>query len=222
MPGFQVKFEDYSIGGEVFHIRSLLDRQQYFDPDGAAERAGVSPASWPLFGMIWPSGQMLAAVMSSYEIHGKHILEVGCGIALASIVLQRRGADITTSDYHPMVPAFLAANTHLNSLADIETIGGDWANSEADAEPELFDLIIGSDLLYERDHFEMLSAYIHHHARADAEVVIVDPGRGHVGKFNKRMAVLGYGCIDERVAMQLADESDYRGRMLTYRQNLLC
>lgn len=218
MSGFQVKFETYSIGNEQFRIRSLLDKQQYFDPLGEAGKAGVSPANWSLFGVIWPSGQMLATVMSAYAIDGKRILEVGCGLALASIVLQRRGADITTSDYHPMVPAFLTANTQLNGLKNIETISGNWAIAEEG--PELFDLIIGSDLLYERDHFEMLSAFIHRHARADAEVIIIDPGRGHVGRFSRKMALLGYGCLDKRVGMRLADDSDYRGRMITYRRNL--
>jgi len=218
VPGYQVKFENYSIGGEPFRIRSLLDKQQYSDPLGEAEQAGVSPANWSLFGVIWPSGEMLATVMSAYEIDGKRILEVGCGLALASMVLQRRGADITTSDYHPMVPAFLAANTRLNSLERIETIGGNWA--EIAESPEQFDLIIGSDLLYERDHFDMLSAFIDRHAHEDAEVVIIDPGRGHVGRFNKQMAQLGYGCLDERVGMRLADDSNYRGRMITYRRNL--
>lgn len=220
MPGYQVKFENYLIGGESFCIRSLLDRQQYYDPDGEAERAGVSPASWPLFGVVWPSGEMLAEVMSIYDVAGKRILEVGCGIALASIVLQRRGADISSSDYHPLMPGFLAANTALNDIAEIRTISGNWA--DADTEPALFDLIIGSDLLYERDHFEMLSAFIDRHARNDAEVVVIDPGRGNVGRFNKQMALLGYDCLDERVSMQLADASDYRGRMLTYRRKLPC
>lgn len=215
MQGYQVKFEDYTIGGTDFRIRSLLNKQQYADPEGAAERAGIGSANWSLFGVVWPSGEMLATVMHGYAINGKRILEVGCGLALASIVLQSRGADVTTSDYHPMVPSFLAANTRLNDLAEIETIGGNWA--EQVAEPALFDLIIGSDILYERDHFEMLSAFIDHHAAPGAEVVIIDPGRGHVGKFSKKMADRGYTCSDERVAMQLADASDYRGRKITYR-----
>ena len=39
MPGYQVKFESVLIGDTRYPIRSLLDGNQYHDPDGAA-------ASW--------------------------------------------------------------------------------------------------------------------------------------------------------------------------------
>jgi hypothetical protein len=50
-PDYLVKFETLSLGGLDYRIRSLLDRQQFSDPDGAAERAGICSASWPLFGL---------------------------------------------------------------------------------------------------------------------------------------------------------------------------
>jgi predicted nicotinamide N-methyase len=217
MQGYQVKFETYSIAGRDYHIRSLLDKQQYYDPDGLAEKSGIGSANWSLFGVIWPSGQMLATIMSSYMVEGKCILEVGCGLALASIVLHQRGADITTSDYHPMVAPFLAENMMLNNLADIDTISGDWAKGET--EPEKFDLIIGSDLLYERGHFAMLSGFIDRHANKSVEVIIVDPGRGHAGKFRKRMCELGYEYSEEWVEMELHNRDHYRGKVMYYRRN---
>ena len=38
MPGYQVKFESVLIGDTRYPIRSLLDGNQYHDPDGAAGR----------------------------------------------------------------------------------------------------------------------------------------------------------------------------------------
>jgi len=166
---------------------------------------------------MWPSGQMLASIMSTHAIGGLRILEVGCGLALPSIVLHSRGADITVSDHHPLVPDFLDANTALNNLTDIDTLTGDWAAEVND--PELFDLIIGSDLLYERDHFDLLAGFINRHARPTAKVIIVDPGRGHAGKFNRKMQSLGYSCSDERAGMQLANLEQFSARILTYRRN---
>ena len=40
MPGYQVRFQTIAVGSTDFRIRSLLDRQQYHDPDGEAEAAG--------------------------------------------------------------------------------------------------------------------------------------------------------------------------------------
>jgi len=48
------------LGGHGYRIRALSDRQQFADPNGAAERAGISSALWSLFGQVWPSGRVLA------------------------------------------------------------------------------------------------------------------------------------------------------------------
>ena len=87
MQDYKVKFETLTIGKADYHIRSLLDRQQYFDPDGAAERVNIPPAMWPIFGLVWPAGQFLAETMTTFPVAGKRILEIGCGIGLASLGL---------------------------------------------------------------------------------------------------------------------------------------
>ena len=65
MPGYRTRQTRIAIPGiaDLF-IRSLLDRQQYSDPDGAAERLGISSAAWPLFGQLWPSALQLASFIS--------------------------------------------------------------------------------------------------------------------------------------------------------------
>jgi len=214
--GYQIKREDYCIGGVDFLIQSLLDKQQYYDPDGASERAGVSSANWSLFGVVWPSSEMLAKLMSVHAIQGLRILEVGCGLALASLVLQQRGADVTACDYHPMVPSFLSTNTTINNLKAIQTVNGDWSKNGTDI--DLYDLIIGSDILYERGHFDVLSQFIHRHAGPTAKVVIIDPGRGYAGKFSSRMKSLGFDCTEARETMALADKKSFSARVMTYQR----
>ena len=59
--GYEVKFQRVGVGGGAdLQIRSLLDKQQFFDPLGLALAAGISSATWPLFGLLWPSAQKLA------------------------------------------------------------------------------------------------------------------------------------------------------------------
>ena len=60
MPGYSVETSTYRIGKLDYQIRSLSDRQQFWDPDGQAERAGISSATWPIFGVVWPAGIALA------------------------------------------------------------------------------------------------------------------------------------------------------------------
>src|SRR5436190_13534520 len=157
MPGYRTKQERIAIAGvDDLVIRSLLDRQQFADHDGAAARIGISSAAWPMFGLLWPSGARLAACLGARPVRaGERILEVGCGLALASLVAHRRGADVTASDRHPLAEAFLIENLRLNSLAPMKYLHGDWNRAEAHgvggaASPisGSFDLIVGSDLLY--------------------------------------------------------------------------
>src|SRR3954469_19159025 len=100
MPGYQVKQQRIAIPGVAdLVIRSLLDKQQFSDPQGDAERLGISSSLWPLFGLLWPSGSHLASRLGERRIvAGDRILEIGCGLGLASLVGHRAGADVTASD----------------------------------------------------------------------------------------------------------------------------
>jgi ETFB lysine methyltransferase len=190
LTGYSVDSITLRVGDRDYRIRVLSNRQQYHDPDGHAERAGISSATWPLFGMIWPAGVALAEEMATFPIAGRRILEIGCGLALSSLVLQHRGADITASDNHPLAADFLRHNAHQNGLAPLRYCNASWAVPN----PELgqFDLIIGGDLLYEPDHPALLAAFIARHARSRALVLIADPGRGYRGQFSRRLAEQGY------------------------------
>jgi 2-polyprenyl-3-methyl-5-hydroxy-6-metoxy-1,4-benzoquinol methylase len=217
VPGYAVKFQQVAVaGGAALEIRSLLDRQQYADPHGAAAAAGISPACWPLFGQVWPSAQKLADLMQVWEIGTRRVLEIGCGLGLASLVIHRRQGDITASDCHPLVADFLQANLALNALPALKYATGNWER----ANPALgaFDLIIGSDVLYERCHPEQLAAFIALHAAQHAEVLIVDPNRGNRAAFSRCMELLGFACDETRIDTPLADGAAYRGRLLHYRR----
>ncbi len=218
MPDYRVKFETVTVAGIDYLIRSLSDLQQFADPDGQAERTGISSASWSLFGHIWPSARVLALAMHSYDLVGKRILEIGAGLGLASLVIHRRAGDITVSDWHPLSQAFLNENLLLNKLGPLKYQTGNWAGDN----PELgrFDLIIGSDILYERQQPLQLATFIAEHAAPDAQIIIVDPDRGNRMGFCREMAALGYGFTSERANRINENGDPYKGRFLTFNQAL--
>lgn len=230
MPGYRTKQEPVAVGGVAdLIIRSLLDRQQFADPLGQAGRLGISSAAWPLFGMLWPSGTQLAARLAAWPVTaGERILEIGCGLGLASLVGHRRGADVTASDCHPLAGAFLAENIRLNALGPIKYLHGHWSASAPQRQHAIaeglqalrgrFDLIIGSDLLYERDEAGLLARFIGRHAAPGARVWIVDPDRGNRAAFKRQMAAQGFVLHEERLDQPAAlGVAAYKGRLLAYR-----
>jgi predicted nicotinamide N-methyase len=160
---------------------------------------------------------------------GERILEIGCGLALASLVGHRLGADVTASDCHPLAAGFLRRNLRLNGLAPMQFRYGDWAARQTRRSPGRtlggrtvrgrFDLVIGSDLLYERDEHASLAGFIGRHTLPVAEVWIVDPDRGNRPAFNRQMGALGFSRHEERLSAVAGPATTaYKGRMLTYRR----
>lgn len=196
------------------HVRTLRDNQQFSDPDGAAARCGISAGNWPLFGIIWPSGEVLAHLMHAYPLGELKILEVGCGIGLASLVLNQRQADITATDYHPAVAGFLAENVRINDGDPIPFIRADWA--ETNEGLGQFDLIIGSDLLYEQWQAEDLANFIQRHAAPVCQVILVDPGRPHHARFSKDMVARGFSHRQERPDTSEFLDQPFKGQVLYY------
>ncbi len=216
MPGYQVKTETLLLDGTPWQIRSLIDNQQYADPLNTSGDIGIPPAGWSLFGQVWPSARVLALAMQTYPLRGQRILEIGAGLALTSLVLHRRGADVTVSDWHPLTETFLAENLRLNGLGPLRYQAGNWAATN----PWLgrFDLILGSDLLYERQQPAQLAGFIDRHAAAGCEVIVVDPDRGNRAAFGHEMAALGYALTMRAADRQLEDGVAYKGRFLTFRR----
>lgn len=211
--GYRTRLDTVQGSGADLQLRSLQDSNQYHDPEGTAERAGIPPAAWPLFGLLWPSGQVLAGVMATFEIGGKRILELGCGLGLASLVIHRRGGDITASDCHPLCALFLQENLRLNLLPAMKYESANWSGLN----PLLgrFDLIIGSDVLYDRGQPDVLSQFINLHAQPQVEIVIVDPNRGNQASFSRKMGELGYAHSRVRIT-ELPDGALYRGQVHRY------
>lgn len=210
-------------------IRSLRDRQQFYDPQGAASRLGICSASWSLFGMLWPSSIHLASALALRPINtDEKILEIGCGLALASLVAHRRGANITASDRHPKAKKFLQNNLKLNNLPKLPFRHGQWGehptpsidDTGAELLHEKYDLIIGSDLLYEPDMPTALGRFVNLHAAEQAEVWIVDPNRGYRPAFNRKMQSLGFELSSDDVITEGTFEDErYRGRLLIYNRH---
>ncbi len=214
MTNLRLCYQTVEFGKIDIHVCTLRDNQEFHDPNGTAEKLGISSASWPIFGVIWPSSLVLAHYISDYNTGSKRILEIGCGMALSSLLLNKQEANITATDYHPEVGKFLLRNALLNKDKPIAYEQADWANSDDDL--GLFDLIIGSDLLYEEEHISLLANFINAHANASCEVILVDPGRGRKNKLGTRMIELGFRYSFQKPIHTDYLEKTFKGHILRF------
>ncbi len=218
MTNIRLCYQTIEFGKTDIHLCTLRNRQEFYDPEGEAEKLGISSASWPIFGLVWPSSIVLANYLSHYPTGSKRILEIGCGTALSSLLLNKLNANITATDRHPEAGRFLARNTRLNEDKPIPFVREDWSDQNDNL--GLFDLIIGSDLLYEDGHVELVGNYINNHANKACEVVIVDPGRGRKNKLTKMMEGFGYTSSHVKPTDTAYLNELFKGYILSYERTV--
>lgn len=213
MSSIRYKYQTIVFDNVDIHLKTLKDTQQFYDKNNEAQDLGINSATWALFGVLWPSSQILANYIYQSDTSSKRILEVGCGIGLSSLLLNHLQQDITATDYHPEVKTFLLRNSNLNNDNEIPFYRLNWED-EALKKIGKFDLIIGSDLLYQQNHGVLLSHFINKYANNKCEVIIVDPSRGNHSKFKKEMISFGfkYKKID---TLKYSDE-EFKGSIHKY------
>lgn len=216
MTNLRLRYQTVDFGKIDIHICTLRSNQEFYDPYRLAAKLGISSATWPLFGVIWPSGMVLAHHMHTYDVGTKRTLEVGCGTALTSLLLNKRNVDITATDYHPDAQQFLDRNTDLNGDNKIPFERTGWADKDDGL--GTFDLIIGSDLLYEDEHINLLADFIFEHSNPNCEVILVDPDRGRKSKLAKKMIDLGYTSSFTRPEHTDFLEKPYKGHILVFKR----
>jgi hypothetical protein len=94
-------------------------------------------------------------------------------MGLAGAVAARLGMRVLFADLES--PALLFAR--LNSLPDAPRVRFRQLNWQTDSLDEQFDLILGSDILYERKQWDHLEPFWQAHLRAGGIVLLGEPGR---------------------------------------------
>lgn len=214
MTNLRLSYQTIEFGKTDIHLCTLRNKQEFYDPEGIAEKLGITSTSWPIFGILWPSSLVLAHYIADYDVGTKRVLEIGCGTALSSLLLNKQHADITATDYHPEVEKFLNRNTELNGDRTIPFERTGWADNNDSL--GCFDLIIGSDLLYEDEHIELLAAFINKHAKPTCEVILVDPGRGRKNKIAKKLLDFGFISSFAKPKASIFLPEDFKGHILTF------
>lgn len=145
----------------------------------------------PYFGVVWPAAQALGEWMSenlSTQLKGRTFLELGCGLALPSLLAARLGAKVTATDLHPDVPIFFERNLRRNISKQAPTpvfAPLDWRQLPEQAAP--WDWIVASDVLYERSYAGTLLTFLERHLSRGGQALVADPQRPFCERFEKQI-----------------------------------
>jgi predicted nicotinamide N-methyase len=154
-------------GGEL----SLLQ------PAEGAEIPDDGPVEWapiaPYWSILWRSGLALAREVAGTELDGQRVIELGSGLGLPSLAAARSGAEVLAVDVAPEAIELLEANARRNGVR-LEAALADWSRPDPLLERGPFDLVLGADVLYERQNTAPLLSLL---PRLAPEAWIADPGR---------------------------------------------
>lgn len=170
------------IAGRELLVLRPRDAEELLSEDAFAHEEFL-----PYWAELWPSALALARAVAARALRGARVVELGCGLALPSIVAAQVGGRVLATDWAPDAIAFAQRNARHNGV-EIDTAVESWTQPRRLTGEAPWDLVIGSDLLYERRNVEPLLALLPRLVDARGEVWIADPGRAPAETFLKRAA----------------------------------
>jgi predicted nicotinamide N-methyase len=164
--------------GYVTHaIRLPSGKLRVLQPAEAAEIPDDHQVEWaplaPYWSVLWRSGVALGRELDGQALRGLRVVELGCGLAIPSIAAARAGAIALATDADPEALELVACNARANYVF-VETAQVDWSEAEELVDRGPFDLVLGTDVLYERASVALLLNLL---PRLAPKAWIADPGR---------------------------------------------
>ena len=139
-----VDYEDaVHVGGLSVRLLRPSEPEELFAV--AADERGDAP----YWAELWPCARSLAAHLAGLDLTGTRVLELGCGLALPSLVAALRGADVLASDYSADALERVAESGRRTLGRRMPTLLADLHEPSALLASGPFDLVLGADLLYD-------------------------------------------------------------------------
>ena len=144
------------------------DAAELIDEDAFAEDEFL-----PYWAELWPSGVALARAAAELVEPGDRVVELGCGLGVASIAAALSGADVLATDWSPEALAFTRENAARNGVV-LETALASWTAPDELVARGPWDWVLAADVLYENRNVEPLAALL---PRLGSMALVADPGR---------------------------------------------
>ncbi|MGD9899723.1 MAG: methyltransferase [Calditrichaceae bacterium] len=137
----------------------------------------------PYWAELWPSAIAISRFVAAHPdlIGDKSVLELGCGLGLSSLFIALQNpASLLLTDYEQPALEMSLRNFKLNNISLPETAILDWRQPELN---RLFEVIIASDILYEKRFFSPLIRLFGKFLEPGGRIIIAEPNRNIAKEF---------------------------------------
>lgn len=129
----------------------------------------------PYWADLWPAARALATALLAEAGSGRTLLEMGCGLGLATIAAMDAGFEVTATDYYEDALHVARANAARNVGSEPAVRMVNWRDWPTDL--GRFDVVVAADVLYEREYAALVARCIATALAANGEAIVADPGR---------------------------------------------
>jgi predicted nicotinamide N-methyase len=188
-------------GEKLFVLEVIRDLDEAIDQicDAMTEEEKLDPFAedlCPYFGVLWPAAEGLASFLADHPalVKDQKVLELGAGLGLPSMVATYLGGRVLTTDFHPQAQEFFLRNCR-HSVLKGEYQRLNWRESREEIGE--FDLVMGSDVLYESKHPREIVAGLSRFLKPNGKILLSDPGRAYLKSFVSAMELAGFEWVHE-------------------------
>jgi predicted nicotinamide N-methyase len=199
---YQTETIPVEIQGRRLQFIKPKEIDKFIDPDDPLK-------GFPLWAKMWEASAVLAEYLAHLPaVPPLQILELGAGLGVAGITAAAFGHRVTITEYDAHALEFLNANALLNLCTNTAIRRLDWAQPDLEGR---FDLIIGSEIVYNNQSIDLLAAVFQKYLRPQGRIVLAEGVRATGVRFWERMAA----CFDVRVRkISLRHENEKRTILL--------
>ena len=151
----------------------------------------------PYWADVWPSARVLAERVLTLRGTARTLLELGCGAGLVATAALLAGFRVCATDYYEEALSFTELNARQNSGRGLETRLVDWRRLPTNL--GRFDVVVGSDVLYERPYGGLVARAIDVTLAAHGEAYVADPGRIAADEFLRDAASRGLHVVSHDI-----------------------
>lgn len=172
---FELTPDLLDVAGRAFPFLRVTDPRKVLDQVIEVESRG-NPARMPYWAELWESaiaiGEWLMRNAQPLD-RPLRVLDLGCGMGFAGMVAAAVGHRVMLVDIETDALLFAAYNTW-SWRRRVRVRRLDW---QTDTLAEQFDLILGADVLYERNQRDHLEPFWRRHLTPTGRVLLGEPGR---------------------------------------------